>query len=152
VGHCSKIALLMNISLYSWPKRDIRVFYHPNQNVWLHHCSKSFCKSHLKPLAQVALTSTSNSIHEEGKYIIICINRYQLNACHQDIPQLTLYRKAFFHAFRQAKFSIRFLQFRTDVTSDFNARPTYTAELRWKAVLLFLYRVANNSVVLLLHW
>jgi len=43
--------------------------------------SASFCKAHLKPLPQVALTITSNYIHEEeGKYIIICINWYQVFA------------------------------------------------------------------------
>jgi len=37
--------------------------------------------SHLKPLPQVAHTSTSNRIHEEeGKYIIICINPHQMFA------------------------------------------------------------------------
>jgi len=39
--------------------------------------SNSFCEANLKPLPQLALTSTSNCIHEEaGKYVIICINWY----------------------------------------------------------------------------
>jgi len=59
----------------------ILVFDHSNENVWLHHCSESLCKAHLKPLPQGALTSTSNYIHkEEGKCIIICINWYQMLA------------------------------------------------------------------------
>ena len=46
------------------------MFDHPNQNFWLHHSSKFFCIVNLKPLQQVALTSTSNCIHEEeGKYM-----------------------------------------------------------------------------------
>jgi len=61
--------------------RGIRVFDHSNQNVWLHRCSASFCQAHLKSLPQVAITSTSNYIHEEeGKHIIICINWYQMFA------------------------------------------------------------------------
>jgi len=39
--------------------------FYPTQNIWLHHCSKSFCSAHLKPLPQVALTTTSNCIHED---------------------------------------------------------------------------------------
>ena len=71
----------MNISLNSWPNRSIRVFHHSNQNVWLHHCSTPFFKAHLEPLPLLALTSTSNCIHEEvGNYIIICISRYQVFA------------------------------------------------------------------------
>jgi len=30
---------LMNISSNSWAKRGIRVFDHPNQNIWQQHCS-----------------------------------------------------------------------------------------------------------------
>jgi len=85
------------------------------------------------------ITSTSSCIREEeGKYIIICINRYHIfatNVSNSDSPS-----QRFFHAFRQAKLSKSFSQFRTAVTSDFNARATDTAEIRWKAVLSFLYK------------
>jgi len=143
--------VLLSVSLNSWPKRDIRVFYHSSQNVWLHHCSKSSCKERLKPLTQVALTSTSNCIdEEEGKYVIICNNRYQVFATNMNISKSL--SQSFLRAFRQANLSTSFSQFRTAVTSDSKARPTDTAKPRWKAVLRFLRCVTNNIIVLLLSW
>jgi len=46
----TKLCYFMNISLNSWAKRGLYVFDQPDENVWLPHCSKSFCEEHLKPL------------------------------------------------------------------------------------------------------
>jgi len=137
----------MNISLNSWAKRGICSFDHPNKSFWLHHCSLSFCKTHLKQLPQVALTSTSNCMYwtKEGKYIIIYINWYQMFVTKISNSWQSI--KSFFYAFRQAKLSLSFLQFRMTVTSDFNKRPPNATELRWKAVSSFLYCITNNIIV-----
>ena len=104
------------------------------------HCSKSFCKEHLKPLPQIALTSTSNCIHqEEGKYVIICINRFQMFAT--NISNSHSLSQSFLRAFRQAKLSTSFSQLRMAVTSDSKARPTDTAELRMKSSTVILVLV-----------
>jgi len=92
----------------------------------------------LKPLPRVALTSTSNYIHEDEANIQLSASTDTKNFP-ATYPTVTIYHKDFFHAFRQAKLSVRFSQFRTPVTSNFNARATDTAELRWKVVLWFLY-------------
>ena len=61
VGHCSKMT-----SIHEQSEASVFLISdHPNQNVWQHHCSESSCKAHLKLLPEVALTSTSNYIHEE---------------------------------------------------------------------------------------
>jgi len=54
------------------------------------HCSNSFCEAHLKPLPQLALTSTSNCIHEEdGKYVMLP-TQYAKYALWQDISDSLL--------------------------------------------------------------
>jgi len=141
MGHCSKMTSLYEYFLYSWPNLGIHVFYHSNQNVLLHYCSMTFCKAHVKPLPQVALTCTSSCIHEEeGKYVVICINRYQIFATNISNSQ----SQSFLRAFRQAKLSISFSQFRTAVISDSNARPTETAVCRTpiKSSIVILVRTA----------
>ena len=169
---------------------------HPNQNVWLHHCSKAFCKEHLKSLPQVALfillrlnqlgqrklpivislsrmlcfgrvcascalnvsaalkgaytlTSTSNCIHEEeGKYIIICINWYQMFAT--NISNSSQSTTRFFSWLQASEVTSKVFASLDGRNIDSDARPTDTAEL--KEVLSFLYCVRNNIIVLLLYW
>jgi len=77
----------------------------------------------LKPLPQVALTSTSNCIHEDGANIKLSAST-DTKYLPPTYPTVTVYHKSFFHAFKQAKLSISFWQFRTAVTLDFKARAT----------------------------
>ena len=144
----------MNICLNSWAKPGIRVCDHPNQHVWLHHCSKSVKHIWNHVILQVALTSTSNCIREEeGKYIgqINCINWYQMFAT--NISNSSQYTTIVFPCLQATEVVNDFSQVSISVTSDSNARPPDTAELRWIAVLSFLYCLTNNIIiVLLLYW
>jgi len=58
--------------------------------------SKSFCEAHLKPLPQVALTSTSNYIFMKMSQIYNYLHQQIPNICHQHILQWQSITKFFF--------------------------------------------------------
>jgi len=85
----------------------------------------NFVKAHLKALQQVALTRTSNCIHEEeGKYISVCIQMLATNISNSSQP----FTKVF--SCLQAGEVTSFSQVSMAATSDSNARLPDTVEHR----------------------